>query len=238
MINISNIFPDSTADILEKGKAAAIGEIRTWSGKKYQKTANGWVPAKSETSKQSQEKESNTKLSGTKSNKTLSNKSTWAQVDEYAKNSLDENQLRDFKIATFDRYASSGRGDKQVAIATLHKMIEEGKDALTAFNEAFNEKVYGNSEGGLGKKSEIQSQEQPKQQSLEQPESQSQEKQKQYTPEQLDTYAKTASDKALKAASVSGNETLRITAKRELNRRKQEGLEVAQPNENPFEVVS
>lgn len=263
MINISNIFPDSTAELLEKGKSAAIGEIRTWSGKKYQKTANGWVPVKAGNSNGPQEKEDGekssnraeelymklysdgltkeefaeykeltTKPSDTKSNKTLSNKSTWKQIDEYAKNSLDENQLHEFKVVTFDRYTSSGRGDRQVAIQTLRKMTEEGKDAQTAFKEAFNEKVYGNPEGSLGKKSESQPQEQSEQQSSEQPESQSQEKQ--YTPEQLDTYAKAASDKALKAASVSGNEILRIAAKKELNRRKQEGLEI-QKNENPFE---
>jgi len=37
---------DETADILEKGKRASIGEIREWNGKKYQKTGNGWVPVK------------------------------------------------------------------------------------------------------------------------------------------------------------------------------------------------
>ena len=33
-------------DELEKGRKAQIGEIRTWSGKKYQKTTNGWRPVK------------------------------------------------------------------------------------------------------------------------------------------------------------------------------------------------
>jgi len=37
---------DETADILEKGKMASIGEIREWNGKKYQKTGNGWIPVK------------------------------------------------------------------------------------------------------------------------------------------------------------------------------------------------
>lgn len=49
MINLDNIFPDSTAEILQKGgKAAMVGEIRTWNDKKYQKTANGWRLVKSE----------------------------------------------------------------------------------------------------------------------------------------------------------------------------------------------
>ena len=33
-------------DELEKGKRAQIGEIRTWGGKKYQKTTNGWQSVK------------------------------------------------------------------------------------------------------------------------------------------------------------------------------------------------
>lgn len=41
-----SIGPDTTAEILEKGKRAEIGEVRTWGGYKYQKTASGWVPFK------------------------------------------------------------------------------------------------------------------------------------------------------------------------------------------------
>lgn len=38
------IGPDSTAEILEKGKSAMIGEVREWQGKKYKKQANGkWL---------------------------------------------------------------------------------------------------------------------------------------------------------------------------------------------------
>ena len=32
----------STLDLEKGGKRAVIGEIRTWDGVKYQKTANGW----------------------------------------------------------------------------------------------------------------------------------------------------------------------------------------------------
>lgn len=49
-----SIGPDTTAEILEKGKRAEIGEVRTWGGYKYQKTASGWVPFK-EGSKQTSE---------------------------------------------------------------------------------------------------------------------------------------------------------------------------------------
>lgn len=37
---------DGTADVLEKGRAAAMGEIREWNGIRYQKTPKGWVPVK------------------------------------------------------------------------------------------------------------------------------------------------------------------------------------------------
>lgn len=37
---------DETAEVLEKGKKAAMGEIREWNGIKYQKTPKGWVPVK------------------------------------------------------------------------------------------------------------------------------------------------------------------------------------------------
>lgn len=37
---------DGTADVLEKGKAAAMGEIREWNGIKYQKTPKGWALVK------------------------------------------------------------------------------------------------------------------------------------------------------------------------------------------------
>ncbi len=45
---ISQIGFDETADVLEKGKRAQMGEIRIWNGVKYQKTPGGWVPVKGE----------------------------------------------------------------------------------------------------------------------------------------------------------------------------------------------
>ena len=39
-----NISPEGSNDLLQKGKAANIGETREWSGKKYRKQANGkWL---------------------------------------------------------------------------------------------------------------------------------------------------------------------------------------------------
>lgn len=59
---LNQIGPDSTADTLEKGRGAAIGEIRDWGGKKYQKTQTGWVPVKSSGEKQKPEPEQETKM--------------------------------------------------------------------------------------------------------------------------------------------------------------------------------
>ena len=41
---------DGTADVLEKGRAAAMGEIREWNGIRYQKTPKGWMPVKQQES--------------------------------------------------------------------------------------------------------------------------------------------------------------------------------------------
>lgn len=60
-----SIGPDTTAEILEKGKRAEIGEVRTWGGYKYQKTASGWVPFK-EGSKQEKKTSNEPKESGDK----------------------------------------------------------------------------------------------------------------------------------------------------------------------------
>ena len=64
---LNQIQPDSTADILEKGKKASIGEIRTWNnGKRYQKTVNGWVPVKSSGEKQKPKPEQEQKTESSK----------------------------------------------------------------------------------------------------------------------------------------------------------------------------
>lgn len=54
-----------------------------------------------------------------------------------------------------------------------------------------------------------------------------------YTPEQLSDYAKSASDEGLKRAASSGDEQMRVAAKREIARRKNEGMEAE--TDNPFD---
>jgi hypothetical protein len=44
---------NSATDFLEKGKKANLGEVREWSGKKYQKTAQGWKPVGKATNSES-----------------------------------------------------------------------------------------------------------------------------------------------------------------------------------------
>lgn len=57
-----------------------------------------------------------------------------------------------------------------------------------------------------------------------------------YSPEQLADYAKSASDEGLKRAASSGDEQMRIAAKKEIARRKNEGME--NDTDNPFDKGS
>ena len=57
-----------------------------------------------------------------------------------------------------------------------------------------------------------------------------------YSPEQLADFAKSASDEGLKRAASSGDEQMRIAAKREIARRKNEGME--NDTDNPFDKGS
>lgn len=57
-----SIMPDDTADILEKGKKADIGEIRDWGGHKYQKTAAGWIMIGKSGQTKSENKDINSKV--------------------------------------------------------------------------------------------------------------------------------------------------------------------------------
>ena len=59
--------------------------------------------------------------------------------------------------------------------------------------------------------------------------------QKEYSDEELDKYARSASDMGLKKASQSGNERMRVAAKREMMRRRNEGVDAPAPSGNPFD---
>ena len=59
--------------------------------------------------------------------------------------------------------------------------------------------------------------------------------QKEYTDEELDKFARSASDEGLKKSSQSGNERMRVAAKREMLRRKNEGVDAPAPTGNPFD---
>lgn len=60
--------------------------------------------------------------------------------------------------------------------------------------------------------------------------------QQSYSPEQLADYAKSASDEGLKRAASSGDEQMRVAAKKEIARRKNEGME--NDTDNPFDKGS
>lgn len=57
---------DETADVLEKGRAAQMGEMRIWNGVKYQKTPKGWIPVKGEQKSEKKEPEAENKEQGNK----------------------------------------------------------------------------------------------------------------------------------------------------------------------------
>ena len=65
-------------DELEKGKAGQLGEIRTWGGKKYQKTPKGWRPVKT----------------GAQSSPSSSSEETKKQDAEYDRGKILEEVLR------------------------------------------------------------------------------------------------------------------------------------------------
>ena len=45
MERLQSQFVEPWAGFIEKGRAAQIGEVRQWRGKKMRKTTQGWVPA-------------------------------------------------------------------------------------------------------------------------------------------------------------------------------------------------
>lgn len=58
---LNNVSEDSTAEYLEKGKRAQIGEIREWQGGKFRRTFDGWVPVKEGEGGKKEEQESEEK---------------------------------------------------------------------------------------------------------------------------------------------------------------------------------
>lgn len=46
---VNQVGFDETAEVLEKGRRASIGEIRDWKGQKMQKTTDGWKPVRVQT---------------------------------------------------------------------------------------------------------------------------------------------------------------------------------------------
>lgn len=64
---LNSIEPDRTAEVIEKGKLAMVGEVRTWSDGKYRKTATGWEPVKSGSESRPKEEVSTPSSDSTKS---------------------------------------------------------------------------------------------------------------------------------------------------------------------------
>ena len=299
MINISNILPDSTYETLEKGKAAQIGEIRTWNGKKYKKQANGkWLEVsehgmtkkhyeeklertrfndqhgQSSTKEQSElghihtnikklsdkehsDEEVGLKISdsgseiggkgeikisqedfaknskATGENKTkegasqdgekkLTSKSTFKEMDEFADEVFDNVKL--WEAHTFDRYVPSGRIPRTEAVKALkrRKDFNSDKEWFNAMTKEFEEKTGMPFTQETQDEGEMGGEEKGKEENVE------------TSKVELEKHAKAASDKALKQAAQSGNEVLRVAAKKELERRKIEHIDKKE-SENPFD---
>lgn len=93
-------------DDIEKGKAAQIGEIRTWSGIKMKKTSEGWFPVKEEKSK-------------TKEDEQTSDKNKETDKKQYS-----EKELSEFAKQTSegDLWQAAAGGDEQLRIAAKKEL--------------------------------------------------------------------------------------------------------------------
>lgn len=236
---------------------AQLGEIRTWKdGRKYQKTASGWVPVKTGSKGGSQEEAADHSSKDSKVNTDLEYKikqGAWNEdipVKDLPYSKGDISYLKEkFPEAKVSAYIDDENEDHEVAMdiplkngnkisfsfyddgkATVDYTSKDGENwtrDVDIYDEAFDEVLddagyYDEGEDG----SEEASQEDGNQES----------QQPSYTPEQLSDYAKSASDEGLKRAASSGDEQMRVAAKKEIARRKNEGMETE--TDNPFDKGS
>lgn len=227
---------------------AQLGEIRTWKdGRKYQKTASGWVPVKSG-SKGNNEQEEPAKGRSSKESEGSGqdyqikqgawNEDVPVKDLPYAKG--DVSYLKEkFPEAKVSAYIDDENEDHEVAMdiplkngnkislsfyddgkATVDYTSRDGENwtrDVDIYDESFDEII---DDAGYYDEDESGNEEQESQQSS-------------YTPEQLADYAKSASDEGLKRAASSGDEQMRVAAKKEIARRKNEGME--SDTDNPFD---
>ena len=127
-------------DELEKGKAGQIGEIRTWGGKKYQKTPKGWRPVKA--GAQSSQKEASKKeknhLSVTK-----------AWISKYEEKISAEIKKLQERLETAKKQAETTAKVEAAIPDVFKKAGLNFKSATLILNEDNPERQYFNVEAGI-----------------------------------------------------------------------------------------
>lgn len=240
-------------------KSAQIGETRTWSnGQKYQKTANGWVSVKSGSKGSSEQKEEPVKGKSSEESKDQKQdyqikQGEWNEdipIKNLPYGKGDASYLKEkFPDAKVSAYIDDENEDYEVVVDIPLKdgnninlsFYEDGMAIATykdrdggeserdvdIYDEEFDEIL---DEAGYYDEEEDGSEESSREGSNQESQQQS------YTLEQLADYAKSASDEGLKRAASSGDEQMRVAAKKEIARRKNEGME--NNTDNPFDKGS
>lgn len=136
---------DETADVLEKGRAAQMGEMRIWSGVKYQKTPQGWVPVKGEQKSEKKEPEAEKK-----DEKPVEKKEGVGKKSKPS-NEIEESLLENGYTKKGKSFVKEINGYiqewKPMEISDLDSLGKLNKTELKTFSELFSQKkpVYLNS---------------------------------------------------------------------------------------------
>lgn len=132
----SEIQKGSDSDTLEKGKRAAIGEIRDWDGKKYQKTVNGWVPVKQgKTGPKSTEGLNLTEEQKSKLSKFYDPEDAYNHFLEF-----DAPDMHKDSYQNFVEWASDGR-DTSMAVESLAGLLGITPEQALELDKEYNEKL-------------------------------------------------------------------------------------------------
>lgn len=137
----SEIQKGSDSDTLEKGKRAAIGEIRDWDGKKYQKTVNGWVPVKQgKTGPKSIERLNLTEEQKSKLSKFYDPQDAYNHFLEF-----DAPDMHKDSYQNFVEWASDGR-DTSMVVESLASLLGITPEQALELDKEYNEKLIKNVE--------------------------------------------------------------------------------------------
>lgn len=231
---------------------AQLGEIRTWKdGRKYQKTANGWVPVKSGSKGNTEQKEEPAKGRSSKESEGSGQdyqikQGAWNEdipVKNLPYGKGDVSYLKErFPDAKVSAYIDDENEDYEVSVSLPSK---NGDVDISIFDDGQVEISYKDGDGeSVTQEANLYYDDDldevlmnagvfDEDDAPENPENDSSNENQSYSPEQLADYAKSASDEGLKRAASSGDEQMRVAAKKEIARRKNEGME--SDTDNPFD---